>query len=103
MMVVGESAARWLRVSTGGQDEANQEPDIDQWCKDHGYVVRQTYTLRGKSASKGQQDKMLDQMIEDMLRGVFTVLVVWASDRIEGAARITHLIGSSGQGGRWAD
>jgi DNA invertase Pin-like site-specific DNA recombinase len=83
MMVVGESAARWLRVSTGGQDEANQEPDIDQWCKDQGYVVRQTYTLRGKSASKGQQDKMLDKMIEDMLRGVFTVLVVWASDRIE--------------------
>ena len=83
MMAVGESAARWLRVSTGAQDEANQEPDIDGWCSDHGYVVRKTYTLRGKSASKGQQDKALNQMIEDMLRGLFTVLVVWASDRIE--------------------
>jgi site-specific DNA recombinase len=83
MMAVGESAARWLRVSTGGQDEANQEPDIDGWCREHGYVVRKTYTLRGKSASKGKQDKALDEMVEDMRRGVFTVLVVWASDRIE--------------------
>lgn len=83
MMAVGESAARWLRVSTGGQDEANQEPEIDGWCKDHGYVVRRTYTLRGKSASKGQQDKALDEMLADMLRGVFSVLVIWASDRIE--------------------
>jgi DNA invertase Pin-like site-specific DNA recombinase len=83
MMVVGENAARWLRVSTGGQDEAHQEPDIDQWVKDHGYVVRKTYTLRGKSASKGKQDAALDEMIEDMRRGAFTVLVVWASDRIE--------------------
>jgi site-specific DNA recombinase len=83
MMAPGESAARWLRVSTGGQDEANQEPDIDGWCKDNGYVVRRTYTLRGKSASKGQQDKALDEMIEDMRRGLFSVLVVWASDRIE--------------------
>ena len=82
-MAIGESAARWLRVSTGAQDEANQEPEIDAWCKDRGYVVRKTYTLRGKSASKGQQDKALDQMIEDMRRGIFTVLVVWASDRIE--------------------
>jgi DNA invertase Pin-like site-specific DNA recombinase len=65
------------------QDEANQEPDIDQWCREHGYVVRRTYTLRGKSASKGKQQAVLDEMIEDMRRDVFTVLVVWASDRIE--------------------
>lgn len=82
-MAVGESAARWLRVSTGGQHERNQEPDIDGWCGEHGYVVRKTYTLRGKSASKGQQEKALDEMIGDMRRGMFTVLVVWASDRIE--------------------
>jgi DNA invertase Pin-like site-specific DNA recombinase len=83
MMSVGESCAKWLRVSTNAQDEANQDPDIDQWCRERGYVVRKTYTLRGKSASKGQQDTALDEMIEDMRRGLFTVLVVWASDRIE--------------------
>jgi site-specific DNA recombinase len=58
-------------------------PDIDEWCRDHGYVVRKTYELRGKSASKGQQDKALDEMIRDMAMGLITVLVVWASDRIE--------------------
>lgn len=82
-MPVGESAARWFRVSTGAQDEANQEPDVDAWCRDRGYVVRKTYTLRGKSASKGQHQAKLDEMIEDMRLGIFTVLVVWASDRIE--------------------
>lgn len=82
-MAVGESAAKWLRVSTGGQDEANQEPDEDAWIRDHGYVVRKTYVLRGKSASKGRQQEKLDEMLEDMRRGLFTVLVVWASDRIE--------------------
>jgi DNA invertase Pin-like site-specific DNA recombinase len=82
-MAVGESAARWLRVSTGAQDEANQVPDVDLWCSEHGYVVRKTYTLRGKSASKGKQDAALDEMVEDMRLGLFTVLVVWSSDRIE--------------------
>ena len=82
-MAVGESAARFLRVSTGAQDEANQVPDVDLWCSEHGYVVRKTYTLRGKSASKGKQDAALDEMVEDMRRGLFTVLVVWSSDRIE--------------------
>lgn len=80
---MSENAARWLRVSTVAQDEANHEPDIDRWFEDKGYVVRKTYTLRGKSASKGRQDKAFDEMIQDMRRGVFTVLVVWASSRIE--------------------
>ena len=26
-------AGRWLRVSTAGQDEAAQEPDIDRWMR----------------------------------------------------------------------
>ena len=103
-MAVGESAARWLRVSTGAQDEANQEPEIDALVQGPGYVVRKTYTLRGKRASKGQQDKALDQMIEDMRRGLFTVLVVWASDRIERRRRVLRVrFGPARQGGRRPD
>ena len=52
-----EQAGRWFRVSTGGQDEANQVPAVDRWCESHDYDVARTYTLHGKSASKGQQDK----------------------------------------------
>jgi DNA invertase Pin-like site-specific DNA recombinase len=76
-------AGKWLRVSTSGQDEANQEPDIDKWIADHGYGVGPTYQLHGKSASKGEQDSELEKVIADMTAGVINVLVVWHSSRIE--------------------
>jgi len=78
-----ERAGRWLRVSTGGQDEASQEPDIDKWIAGHEYGTGPAYRLHGKSASKGKQDKALNQVIADMSAGKLTVLVVWQSSRIE--------------------
>lgn len=80
---MGEYAGVWLRVSTGGQDENNQLPEITKWVEDRGYEVAKTYTLHGASASKGKQQAQLDQVIADMAAGLITVLVVWASDRIE--------------------
>jgi hypothetical protein len=82
---MAERAGKWLRVSSGGQDEANQEPSINKWIKDHAYEVPAdgVYLLHGKSASKGKQDKMLDRVIADMKRGHITVLIVWQSSRIE--------------------
>jgi DNA invertase Pin-like site-specific DNA recombinase len=80
-----ERAGRWLRVSSGGQDEANQEPSIDKWIDDHAYQVPAdcTYTVHGKSASKGKHQKYLDRMLADMRAGKISVLVVWQSSRIE--------------------
>ena len=78
-----EPAGRWFRVSTGGQDEEHQIPDIDAWCDSHDYDVRKTYQLHGKSASKGKQDKAIAEVIADMHAGVIRVLVVWQSSRIE--------------------
>jgi DNA invertase Pin-like site-specific DNA recombinase len=80
---MGDYAGNWLRVSTGGQDEDNQVPDIARWNEAHDYEVRATYTLHGKSASKGEQQETLDQMLADMRLGLITVLVVWRDDRIE--------------------
>jgi DNA invertase Pin-like site-specific DNA recombinase len=81
---MGEKAGLWLRVSTGGQDEALQEPDLLKWCADHGYeVVHPYYRVHGKSAYHGQHVKYLDRAIEDMRHGVISVLVVWQSSRIE--------------------
>jgi len=84
-----EVAARWFRVSTVIQDERNQEPDVDAWIEAHGYPLAEcgpngdgTYRLKA-SASKGKHQKMLDRMIEDMREGLFTVLIVWKSNRIE--------------------
>jgi DNA invertase Pin-like site-specific DNA recombinase len=78
-----ERAGTWQRVSTGGQDEANQLPDLVRWCDSHDYEVAARYVLHGKSASKGKQDKALDEVIRDMQDGKITVLVVWQSSRIE--------------------
>lgn len=84
-----DRAARWLRVSTLKQDERNQEPDVDGWIESHDYQLAKcgpdgdgTYRLKA-SASKGKQQEMLDQVIEDMREKRLDVLVVWKSNRIE--------------------
>jgi hypothetical protein len=52
---MGDKAAPFERISTGGQDEANQRPDIDRHCEARGYEITRRYSLRGKSASRGEQ------------------------------------------------
>jgi DNA invertase Pin-like site-specific DNA recombinase len=78
-----EPAGAWVRVSTGGQDEANQVPDIQKHCTDRGYGIAKRYELNDKSASKGEQQAKLDEMLEDMREGTIKVLVCWHSDRVE--------------------
>jgi Resolvase, N terminal domain/Recombinase len=76
-------AGKWIRVSSGGQDEANQEPDVDKHCADLGYDVAKTYVLHDKSASKGEQQAKLDEVLADMRSNEIKVLVCWHSDRLE--------------------
>lgn len=78
-----EQAGRWLRVSTTGQSEDNQVPDIDAHIADKGYDPQATYELHGKSASKGEQESALQQVIADITRGKISVLVVWCLDRLD--------------------
>jgi DNA invertase Pin-like site-specific DNA recombinase len=80
---MGEYAGRWVRVSSGGQDEANQVPDVNRWIDERGYEVTANYVLHGRSASKGEQQAAIDTMLADMRAGLITVLVVWRDDRIE--------------------
>jgi DNA invertase Pin-like site-specific DNA recombinase len=77
------TAGVWVRVSTGGQDEANQVPEIERHCASHGYSVTRRYELNDKSASKGAHQTKLDQMLHDMRDGTIKVLVCWHSDRLE--------------------
>jgi DNA invertase Pin-like site-specific DNA recombinase len=81
--IVNEIAGRWLRVSSGGQDEANQEPDVDRYIAGHGYAAGPTYTLHDVSASKGEQDEYLAQVIADGEAGKLHVLVGWVVDRLD--------------------
>lgn len=80
---MSDIAGLWLRVSTNDQTEASQLPDLIKWCESHGYAEGKRYVLHGKSAYKGKQDAFIDQVIADMRARVITVLIVWASDRIE--------------------
>src|SRR5260370_59601 len=76
-------AGAWVRVSSGGQDEANQIPDIERHCTEQGHRITKWYTLNDKSASKGEQQAMLDQVVADMKLGIITTVVCWHSDRME--------------------
>lgn len=80
-----EPAGLWVRVSSGGQDEANQVPDNLAWVQSHGYDLAATYTVHGQSAFKGNKkfDEAWAQVLADMASGKITVLVVWKQDRID--------------------
>lgn len=82
---MNDRARLWQRVSSGGQDEASQLPDLIKWCDSHSYEydLSERYVLHGKSASKGKHQAELDRALDDMAAGKYTVLVVWQSSRIE--------------------
>jgi DNA invertase Pin-like site-specific DNA recombinase len=71
-----EPAGVWVRVSSGGQDDANQVPDIERHCQARSYRIERRYELNDKSASKGEQQAALDAMLEDMREGHIKVLTV---------------------------
>lgn len=80
-----ERSGRWLRVSTGKQDEGLQVPDVERWETGHDYDVQRVYTVHGCSAFKGNKkfDDQWAAVIRDMINGIITVLVVWKTDRID--------------------
>jgi putative DNA-invertase from lambdoid prophage Rac len=75
-------AAIWARVSTDHQTEANQLPELERFCEHHGYEIAKRYLLNDVSAFKGAHRETLNQALDDAYRGEFSVLVVWAVDRI---------------------
>lgn len=91
------SAAVWLRVSTGRQDSDNQVPDVERFCGHHGYSEAARYTMSDSAwnggKESGEYQRTLKAALDAAHRGEFSVLVVWALDRItrdgaEGALRI---------------
>lgn len=81
--MAGDRAGILVRVSSGGQDEQNQVPDVERHRDARGYREIKRYALHDKSAYKGEQQATLDQIVADMRAGVIKVLVIWHSDRIE--------------------
>jgi DNA invertase Pin-like site-specific DNA recombinase len=87
-------AAIWARVSTDHQDESNQLPALEQFCQHHGYEITRRYLLNDVSAFNGAHKETLNAALDDAYRGEFSVLVVWAVDRIcrEGIEELLKLI-----------
>jgi DNA invertase Pin-like site-specific DNA recombinase len=90
-------AALWTRVSTDRQDTENQLPAMLDFAAHHGHAITTTYSL-SESAWNGGKDAgeyraTLKQALDDAWRGKFSVLIIWALDRLtregaEGALRV---------------
>jgi putative DNA-invertase from lambdoid prophage Rac len=91
------AAAAWIRVSTSHQDADNQVPDIERFAAHHGHQIAGRYEV-SESAWNGGKDggeyrATLQRALDDAWAGKFSVLIVWALDRVtregaEGALRI---------------
>jgi DNA invertase Pin-like site-specific DNA recombinase len=96
-----ERSGRWLRVSTGRQDEGMQVPDVERWESEHEYDVQRVYTVHGSSAFKGNKkfDDEWAKVIRDINSGVITVLVVWKTDRIDRKLQTMNMLEEVRQAG----
>ena len=56
-------------------------PDMLAFASQQGYEHACTYRAKGKSAFKGEHLQTWESAIEDMERGLFSVIVVWKLDR----------------------
>jgi DNA invertase Pin-like site-specific DNA recombinase len=84
-----EIARRFLRVSTGNQDEENQRADVDTHIASKGYdVYPEDILLNDNSASKGEHVEALESALADMAAGKYTVLVVAAAHRLDREDRL---------------
>lgn len=74
------TVAIYARVSTAGQDAANQLPEIERLCQNRGWQIGHRYVETVSGAAQRRPE--LERMLEDAHRGEFQVVVVWALDRL---------------------
>ena len=87
-------AAIWVRVSTDRRHEDNQIPDLERLCEHRGWEITRRYEIADASAYKGEHRHALQRMLDDAHRGEFSVLVIWAVDRLcrQGIEELLRLI-----------
>ena len=82
-MAKAKRAAIYLRVSTSGQDTANQRRELEAAAEARGWQIVAVYEDHGISGSKGRDMRpQLDLMLKDAVRRRFEVVMVWAVDRL---------------------
>ncbi len=76
-------AAIYLRVSTSGQDVANQRRELEAAAAARGWEIVHVYADEGISGAKGRDKRpQFDLMQADAVRRKFDVLMTWAVDRL---------------------
>jgi DNA invertase Pin-like site-specific DNA recombinase len=80
---VATSVGILYRVSSDGQDEENQVPELESHCADRGYRINRRYTLHDKSAYHGEHEEDLAQVLEDVSKGIIKIVVIAHSSRID--------------------
>lgn len=78
----GKDCAVFYRVSTTEQESANQVPDVERLIRHRGYRNVATYTVKTGWAPGPEYKRELARMLADAHAGKFSVLVVWAADRL---------------------
>src|SRR5215475_164884 len=94
-MAKEKRAAIYVRVSTLEQDTDLQETELRDYCERRGweYVV---YRDKGQSGAKHDRPA-LNQMLNDLRRRKFDVMVVWKLDRLARSLKQLLTIGEECQ------
>lgn len=80
--MTAEPCALLYRASTVGQVTENQVPEVTAYTANKGYVVARTIKIK-KSGSSGIHAADLAGVLEDMRNGLYRVLVVAHSSRLD--------------------
>jgi DNA invertase Pin-like site-specific DNA recombinase len=82
---VAEYAALWKRASDDSQETANQDAELAAHVAARGYEVKRTFDLPDLSASQSKKRHIqaLEDVIADMHDGLYKVLVVVHSSRLD--------------------
>lgn len=81
-------AAAWFRVSTDDQRQHtdNQVPDVERFAGHHGYDIAETFTVDDSAWKDGEGGPeyraTLKLALDGAWQGKFSILIVWALDRI---------------------
>lgn len=73
-------AAIYVRVSTSDQETDMQETELKEYCENRSWSCT-VYKDRGQSGAKNDRPA-LNQLLGDMRKRKFDVVVVWALDRL---------------------
>ena len=75
--------ALYCRVSSGGQETAQQQHELERWAEAHGHGITQTYIDHGISGAKSREQRPeLDAMLKACAAGKHDAVAVWALDRL---------------------